>query len=150
MAHAQGKKAHPVGFAMPGFVIMTIAALLRPMRAFLCLSATVGALLLGSAGQAWAHAHPVHESPAPNATVTAPTEVRISYDDPLEPAFSHLTVQDAQGKQVNQAKSSVEGETRKILRVALPELTAGQYKVQWAAVADDGHRTQGTYTFTVK
>ncbi|HEX7387535.1 MAG TPA: copper resistance protein CopC [Castellaniella sp.] len=129
---------------------MKIVSTLRSLESFLCLSAAAGVIFLGSAGQALAHAHPVHESPAPNAIVTAPSEVRISYDDPIEPALSHLTVQNAQGKQVNQAKSSVEGKAHKTMRVALPALAAGQYQVQWVAVADDGHRTHGSYKFTVK
>lgn len=129
---------------------MKITSSSRPIRAALGLSVAAGALFLGSMGQAWAHAHPVHETPGPNSTVMAPKEVRIAYDDPLEPAFSHLTVLNAQGKQVNQAKSSVEGSAHKIMRVALPALAAGRYQVKWVAVADDGHRTHGNYTFTVK
>ncbi|HEU0229979.1 MAG TPA: copper resistance protein CopC [Burkholderiaceae bacterium] len=122
----------------------------KSVQALLCLSAVAGALFLGGTGQAWAHAHPVQESPAPKSVVTAPNEVRIVYDDPLEPAFSHLNVLTLQGKQVNQAKSSVEGHAHKTMLVALPTLSAGQYQVRWVAVATDGHRTQGHYTFTVK
>jgi methionine-rich copper-binding protein CopC len=36
------------------------------------------------------------------------------------------------------------------MSVALPDLAPGVYKVQWTAVAADGHRTQGHYNFTVK
>ncbi|TAM86481.1 MAG: copper resistance protein CopC [Candidimonas sp.] len=129
---------------------MTTATPHHTVRAIFVSFATAGVLTLGVAGQAWAHAHPVHETPAPGATVAAPEQVRISYDNPLESAFSHLTVRNAEGKPVNRAKSSVEGRSRKIMRVALPALSAGKYEVRWVAVADDGHRTQGHYTFTVK
>lgn len=129
---------------------MNTVATRNPVQAFLCLSAMAGALFLGGTGQAWAHAHPVQESPAPKSTVTAPDEVRIVYDDPLEPALSHLNVLTLQGKRVNQAKSRVEGQAHKTMLVTLPALSAGRYQVRWVAVATDGHRTQGHYTFTVK
>jgi methionine-rich copper-binding protein CopC len=129
---------------------MTSSSIRHPVRAAACLSVLAGALFLGGAGQAWAHAHPVQESPAPGSTVTAPTQVRITYDDPLEPALSHINVLGEQGKKVNKAKSEVEDGAHKVMRVALPPLSAGKYQVQWVAVAADGHRTHGHYTFTVK
>jgi hypothetical protein len=120
------------------------------VRAFFRLCAVVSALCLASIGQAWAHAHPESQSPVAGAVVSAPQEVRITYDDALEPAFSSLSVSDASGKQVNSAKSEVDASTHKTMRVALPVLPAGEYQVKWVAVADDGHRTQGSYKFTVK
>lgn len=119
-------------------------------RAFFRLSAVVSALYLGSIGQGWAHAQPESQTPVAGAVVSAPQEVRITYDAALEPAFSSLTVSNAQGKQVNRAKAEVDATTHKTMRVALPALPAGEYLVKWVAVADDGHRTQGSYTFTVK
>jgi len=120
------------------------------IRAFFRLSTVVGALCLGSIGQAWAHAQPETQTPGAGAVVSAPQEVRITYDEALEPAFSSLIVSDAQGKQVNSAKAEVDATTHKTMRVALPALPAGVYQVKWVAVADDGHRTQGSYKFTVK
>lgn len=38
----------------------------------------------------------------------------------------------------------------KAMHLALQPLVAGRYTVKWIAVATDGHRTQGTYAFTVK
>jgi hypothetical protein len=114
------------------------------------IAATTTLLLLGSMGQAWAHARPVQQTPAPDTTVSAPSTVSIVYTEPVEAALSHLNVLDAQGKQVNTAKAHVADSGHKSLEVAVPKLAPGQYKVQWAVVADDGHRTHGDYTFTVK
>jgi methionine-rich copper-binding protein CopC len=36
------------------------------------------------------------------------------------------------------------------LRVSLPALAAGQYRVEWRAVSTDSHKIQGGYTFRVK
>jgi methionine-rich copper-binding protein CopC len=98
---------------------------------------------------AFAHAHPKAQTPAPDATVSMPHEVAIDYTEGLEPAFSTLVVIDAQGKQVNSAKSSVDTTDKKHMSVTLPELKPGAYQVEWTAVADDGHRTQGHYMFNV-
>ncbi|QIE23523.1 Protein YobA [Caballeronia sp. SBC1] len=108
------------------------------------------ALLLATAQLAFAHAHPTQQTPAPDATVEAPHEVAIDFTEGLEPAFSTLTVIDAAGKPVNSAKSSVNASNKKHMSVALGALKTGAYQVEWTAVADDGHRTQGHYLFNVK
>ena len=110
----------------------------------------VAALLLATAQLAFAHAHPSQQTPAPDATVEAPHEVAIDFTEGLEPAFSTLTVIDAVGKQVNSAKSAVDANNKKHMSVALGDLKTGAYQVEWTAVADDGHRTQGHYLFNVK
>ncbi len=120
------------------------------LGAFLRWSAIIGALCLGNIGQVWAHAQPETQTPIAGAVVSAPQEVRISFDEALEPAFSRLIVSDARGRQVTTAKAEVDAVKHKTMRVALPALPAGEYQVKWVAVADDGHRTQGSYKFTVK
>ena len=98
----------------------------------------------------WAHARPVTRTPTDHALVSAPHEVRIDFSETLEPALSSILVIDAQGKTANNAKSAVDSKNAKLMSVALPPLPAGVYQVKWVAVATDGHRTQGQYTFTVK
>src|SRR5207245_451930 len=94
------------------------------IRAFFRLSAVIGALCLGSIGQGLAHTLPETQTPAAGAVVSAPQEVRITYDAALEPTFSSLVVSDAQGKQVNSAKAEVDATTHKTMRVTLPALPA--------------------------
>ncbi|WP_240648107.1 copper resistance CopC family protein [Pararobbsia silviterrae] len=102
------------------------------------------------AATASAHVFPKHQDPGAGASVSAPKEVRIQFDGPLEPAFSTLTVTDGNGKDVEAAKSAVDAAHPDVMSVALPSLTPGHYAVHWAAVAADGHRTHGDYTFEVK
>lgn len=112
-----------------------------------------GALALafiGTAQLALAHALPKIQNPGPGATVSAPHEVAIDFGEALEPTFSKLIVTDAHGTQVNTDKSIVDANDKKHMSVALGALQPGVYKVQWTAVAADGHRTQGHYNFTVK
>lgn len=111
----------------------------------------VAGLMIASCQFAQAHAFPTHQAPAAGATVaTSQKDVAIDFDDGLEPAFSSITVTDAQGKAVTNGKAVVDASNRKHMSVGLNPLSPGVYTVAWAAVAADGHRTQGHYTFTVK
>jgi len=111
----------------------------------------VAALTLTVAQLAHAHAYPTHQAPSAGSTVpTSQKDVAIDFDDGLEPAFSSIAVTDAQGKSVTSAKSVVDPSNKKHMSVALNPLTPGEYSVAWVAIAEDGHRTQGHYTFTVK
>jgi hypothetical protein len=118
---------------------------------FLSRRALVAAAAFVLAPSAWAHAHPRERTPAAGATVAAgQKEVSIEFDDTLEPAFSTLNVADAHGKSVTSGKSSVDENDKKHMAVALDALKPGVYTVTWVAVAADGHRTHGRYTFSVK
>ena len=50
------------------------------------------------AGAAFAHVFPQKQEPGAGATVASPAAVKITFDGPLEPAFSSLTVTDACGQ----------------------------------------------------
>jgi len=108
------------------------------------------ALTLALSVPALAHVFPQKQEPGAGATVAAPAKVRIAFDGNLEPAFSSLTVTDAAGKPVGAAKAAVDPQHPNVIELALPPLAAGKYTVEWVAVAADGHRTHGDYTFIVK
>jgi hypothetical protein len=102
------------------------------------------------AANADAHAHPKSMAPAADATVAAPAEVSMTFTEALEDAFSSLTVVDAAGHAVANGKAEVDSATHTVMHLALPALAPGVYTVKWVAVARDGHRTSGSYSFTVK
>ncbi|MDN7902680.1 copper homeostasis periplasmic binding protein CopC [Burkholderia diffusa] len=100
---------------------------------------------------AHAHAHPKTLDPAANATLSsAPHAVTIDFSETLEPAFSSIAVTDSHGQSVVDGKAAIDAGNRKRMHVELANLTPGTYTVAWVAVATDGHRTQGHYTFTLK
>jgi copper resistance protein C len=105
---------------------------------------------LAFTGAAFAHVFPQKQVPGAGATVASPAQVSITFDGPLEPAFSSLTVTDAAGKQVNVEKAAVDAHQPALIAVPLPALGQGHYTVHWIAVASDGHRTHGDYPFDVK
>lgn len=99
---------------------------------------------------AFAHAYPQAESPAKGATVkAAPSALWIEFDDALEPAFTTLTVTDAQGQSVVQGVARVSKTDSHRLSVHLKPLPSGTYSVSWHATDTDTHKTHGTYSFTV-
>jgi hypothetical protein len=114
----------------------------------------VAALVLtGAFGEhaAFAHAYPKTETPAANSTVqSAPSEVAIEFDDELEPKFSSMVVQDAKGVRVDNGHPHVASDDPKHMAVSVKPLAAGTYKVIWHATDTDTHKTQGSYSFTIK
>jgi hypothetical protein len=109
-----------------------------------------GAAALVVTSTAFAHAHLASSEPAANAVVVALTAVTIHFTEPLEPAFSKITLADVSGKPAVAAASEVDQQDAKLMRLPLPQLSAGRYAVHWIAVATDGHRTQGDFAFNVK
>jgi copper resistance protein C len=98
---------------------------------------------------AWGHAFPSGEEPKVGSTVnTAPTKVVIQFDNPIEQLFSTLAVTDDSGHDMT-AGSPTRSDDKRELSVALKPLTPGDYHVKWSVVAEDGHRTEGGYLFTV-
>ncbi|AMV41524.1 copper homeostasis periplasmic binding protein CopC [Paraburkholderia caribensis] len=107
-------------------------------------------VLLAVASNAFAHATPTSRDPGPDAEVAAPAAVTIHFSEPLEPAFSKLALVDANNKPVAPAASQVDPQDTKTMHLALQPLAPGRYTVQWTAVAEDGHRTKGSYAFSAK
>ena len=119
-----------------------------PMQA--ALRAAVIAVVLLDAVTAYAHAHLDRASPAAGATAaTAPTEVALHFTESLESRLSAILVRDAAGKQVDKGNSSVDEKDRALLKVSLPPLAPGTYKVEWRVISVDTHSSKGEYTFRV-
>lgn len=77
-----------------------------------------------------------------------PAEVEIRFDNPIEAMFAHLQVSDKSGADVT-ADAPAVSEDRITLSVKLKPLAVGDYAVKWSVVAQDSHRSEGSYTFTV-
>lgn len=110
----------------------------------------VSAAALTVSAAAYAHARPTSYDPAPNAEVSTPSQLTIHFSEPLEPAFSKLTLSDVNGNAAASDDAQVDATDARTMHLALQPLAAGRYTVKWIAVATDGHRTQGAYAFTVK
>jgi methionine-rich copper-binding protein CopC len=108
------------------------------------------ALLSLASVPAFAHAHLVKAQPAAGGTLhEAPSEVTLRFNEKLEPKFSSIVVRDSSGKQVDKGDAAVDNADRMMIRVPLPPLEPGVYKVEWHAMSADTHKVNGDFTFKV-
>ena len=107
--------------------------------------------LLFTATSAWAHAFLDHAEPAVGSTVDTPiTEIKIWYTEKLEPAFSQIQVMDHHSKLVTQNRATVDADDPSLLKLSVPALAPGEYKVTWKVMSVDTHMTVGNFSFTVR
>ena len=100
---------------------------------------------------AFAHAFLDHAEPKVGAQLSDPPPiVKIWFTQPLEPAFSAITVLDSNGTQIDKKDCHQDDKDKTLLIVSLPPLQPGTYKVVWHVVSVDTHRTQGDFKFTLK
>lgn len=111
---------------------------------------TVG--LFALTGEASAHAHLKSATPAAGSTVaTAPTELDLKFSEGLNLRFTGVKVTGPAKTAVATGEAALGAGDDTILVVPLSgPLAPGAYAVAWHALATDGHKTSGTYTFTVK
>lgn len=97
-----------------------------------------------------AHSFLDRADPRAGSTVkTAPAQVRIWFTESLEPAFSSVRILNQAGRQVDKGDGQVDPSNLKLLRVSLPPLPPGIYKVVWRVLSVDSHVTEGDFTFRV-
>ncbi|MGH7932739.1 MAG: copper resistance CopC family protein [Candidatus Binataceae bacterium] len=120
------------------------------IRSLLRVSVLGAVLILALAGVAAAHAYPSSENPAAGAALgLPPARVVIDFGAPIEHLFSKLEVIDGKGRNEAAGAPAVSANQRE-LSVGLAPLRPGSYTVKWSVVAEDGHRTEGSYAFTVR
>ena len=116
------------------------------------LLASASLLVLGLVGEAHAHAHLRSAMPAMGGTVAAaPTELDLGFSEGVNLRFTGVTVTGPAGAPVatGTPRLGPGGDTTLVVPVT-GTLGAGTYKVDWHALATDGHKTDGSYTFTIK
>lgn len=97
-----------------------------------------------------AHAFLDRARPAVGSVVHGPpTEIRLWFTAPLEPAFSTVKVLDKNGAQVDRKDAQVDHGDPVQIRVTVPVLANGIYRVIWHVLSVDTHLTDGDFTFEV-
>ena len=107
-------------------------------------------IVLAGTARLKAHAFLRDAEPGVGSTVpTSPNEVKIRFTENIEPAFSSIQVFDASNRQVDKRDVHLDRSNHALLRVSLPQLGLGTYKVVWRVVSVDTHVTNGSFTFRV-
>jgi methionine-rich copper-binding protein CopC len=106
---------------------------------------------MAGSSAAWAHAGLQTSIPEKDAEIAAgPKEITLQFNEKLESAFSTAKLVDSTGKQVNVEKSTLDAGNPSVMKLPVPALSPGKYKVEYVGVGHDGHRRKGDYSFTVK
>jgi copper resistance protein C len=107
-------------------------------------------ILLFMAGTVEAHAFLDHADPGVGSrTRNPPTAVQVWFTEKLEPAFCRLQVFDGSGAEIDKRDMTMDSANGAALKVSLPALKPGKYKVVWHVVSIDTHSTNGEFTFEV-
>ncbi|GAC1318218.1 MAG: copper homeostasis periplasmic binding protein CopC [Collimonas sp.] len=112
----------------------------------------VASLLSASFAQpAFAHATLKDASPKSGAVLdTAPTKIRLHFNEALEAAYSKIKLTNAQGVAIKSDGIKVDPAHPETMVLTPPALPSGAFQVEWSAMTQDGHRTKGSYSFKVK
>lgn len=94
-----------------------------------------------------AHAMLDHADPRVGNKVAAPPQqLTLWFTQKLEPAFSSVTVTNANGERIDSGKPRVSGNQ---MSVSLRPGGSGTYHVTWKVLSVDTHTTDGSFTFEV-
>jgi copper resistance protein C len=106
---------------------------------------------LASIGPVLAHAQLVSETPAANAVLTsAPTSLTLKFSEAVELKFTGVAITGADKSAVATDAASLDPKDASTFIVPLKgTLASGKYLVQWHALARDGHKTNGSFSFTI-
>jgi methionine-rich copper-binding protein CopC len=111
---------------------------------------TIVILLLMVPISSWAHAYLVKSSPARRAVLSsAPDRVVLWFNERLEAQFSHVSVWNQAGQQVDGGDDQVDPDDAKKLSVGTAGLGAGTYRVKFRVLSIDGHIVESEFPFTV-
>ena len=110
-------------------------------------------VVVASAATASAQAHAKMEASQPQANSelqNTPKEIRLQFNEKLEPAFSKIRLFGANDAELTVPKSEPDKADPKVMFTTVPPLPPGRYRVQWSTMTHDGHKTKGEFTFSVK
>jgi methionine-rich copper-binding protein CopC len=100
---------------------------------------------------AFAHAHLLSSTPAAGSWVPIGlASLILHFSERVEPGFTGIKLEDSAGHITPTGAATSDALDPSTIVVPVPEkLAAGHYEVAWHALAVDGHKTNGSYDFTV-
>ncbi|MFT4181825.1 MAG: copper homeostasis periplasmic binding protein CopC [Rhizobium sp.] len=102
------------------------------------------------AGQALAHAHLKFATPAADGTVKqSPSELDLTFSEGLNLKFSGVAITGPDKAVVKTGDAMLMNGDSTLMIPVTGKLTPGKYTVEWHVLSTDGHKTNGSYSFTV-
>ena len=118
----------------------------NPLLSMLAVATLTASVALPAA----AHAYLERARPIAGSVVhESPRELTLRFTQRIEPAFTDVRVLDGAGKRMGAGMPQVDAADGKVVRVALPKLAAGGYRVKWRVVSVDSHVSEGEFAFDV-
>ena len=102
------------------------------------------------ASLAQAHAKLKSTTPAADSSVSSPKVIQVQFNEAVETKMSSIKLATSDGTVVAVMSMNDAKDPATLTVMPSEPLKAGLYKVTWSAVTDDGHKTQGTFSFTVQ
>ena len=100
-------------------------------------------------GSALAHARLEKAEPAKRSELkTAPSQIRLTFNESIEAGYSRITVENAAGEAL--AAGAAPGPNARSIELPLPALAPGGYRVRYRALSVDGHVIEADYRFHLK
>jgi methionine-rich copper-binding protein CopC len=117
----------------------------RPLRMLFALaSALVFVPLAG------AHVFLDHAIPGVGSTVhEPPAQLKLWFSERLEREFSTVEVLDRSDQRIDKGDPQVDSADPTLLRISLPRLAPGRYRVTWRVLSVDTHVATGQFTFDI-
>lgn len=110
------------------------------------------AIFVSLAGIAAADAHAFLDQAVPpvgGVVLVPPLEIRVTFSEAIEPAFSGIELASADGRRIRTGSAAPDPRDNTQLVLVVPPLGPGRYRVTWHVVSSDTHRTEGAYAFQI-
>jgi methionine-rich copper-binding protein CopC len=119
-------------------------------KRFIAISVIVAVMTLMHANQVLAHASLVKAEPARRAVLsTAPAQVRLWFNEEIEPAYASLSILNEEKKSITDNRVEVDSKDPKSVVLELPDMQPGRYTVKFRVLSVDGHVVDSEYNFTI-
>ncbi len=115
------------------------------------LAAAAALVALAPIAPAFAHAHLQTSYPAADSVqATPPTEIDITFTEDVNLDFTGATLTGPDNAAVPLGDGMLMGGNAMYMAPITGTLAPGKYTVDWHALATDGHKTTGSFSFTVQ
>ena len=100
---------------------------------------------------ACAHALLVASWPANGQALDSPPAVvKLTFSEHVEPRYARVKLVSSNKKYFDADRAQADKSDPNSVQMSVPVLRSGSYRAVWTAVGDDGHKTHGEFSFTVR